>query len=129
MNFAKLVARRIWAGMLWTIRRRPVRRLQRRMLSLLPPRLQTAVLGQEKFARRHGLRLMTIVVGLFFMSLAFSAVYVGMTEVFNRGWIALPEPQEGQGAGPYPKPSGTRKAVEEAPIAPLRPTSTVPTEH
>lgn len=125
MNLASHVARRIWAGMLWVMRRRGVRRLQRRMISTVParirPRFYSMFLAQERFARRHGLRILTLVVGLFFISVAFSMVYAGLTEVFNRGWIRLPEAQEEPvRSAPIPKPLRTEPAAPASEPQPYR---------
>jgi hypothetical protein len=132
MNFAGLVARRIWAGMLWLMRRRGIRRFQRRMISAVPaparPRFHEMFLAQERFARRHGLRMLTLVVGLFFVSLAFTMVYSGMTEIFNRGWLKLPEAQELPGNYARPaKPLDTTPVVDDGEPRPSRPTNIVPT--
>lgn len=126
MNSSRFVARRIWAGMLWVMRRPHVRRLQRAMILAVPvkvrPKALKTFLAQERFARRHGLPILTFFVGLFFVSFAFTVVYYGMTEVLERGWIRLPQQEEASAPTAVPKPSGIR------PVGPIqRPLGAQPT--
>ena len=123
--------------MLWLMRRRWIRRLQRGMIGAVPPaarpKFHAMFLAQERFARRHGLRTLTLVVGLFFVSVAFTFVYAGMTEVFNRGWISIPTNQEELASEPAPvkapKPLHTGPATGDGEPIPARPTAMVPAEN
>lgn len=80
MSFvADWLARRLWAAMLWFMRRPAIRRLQRGHVLLFPKGAREEAWrrfrAQERFARRHGLTLlrwtMVLALSLFVMSLAY----------------------------------------------------------
>ncbi len=85
------LARQVWGGMLWIMRRPVIRRAQRGSVNLFPERMRPWArenyLSQERWARRYGLRLITLVVRLFVLSVAATAIYMGLLELFNRGWL------------------------------------------
>jgi hypothetical protein len=67
------VARRVWGFSLWLLRRRPLKRLRRSWVLLLPPRLREpawrAHVRQDRFARRYGVPILTVSFVVFFASL------------------------------------------------------------
>lgn len=73
-------ARRLWAAMLWLMRRPWMRRIQRASYGWLPPRMQEAarqnIARQDRFARRVGLPLMRLTVFIVFFSLASTVAFM-----------------------------------------------------
>lgn len=65
--------------------------MQRTMLGLVPERYREAArqsgIRQEKFARKHGLMLLTLSLNLLFLSILATLTYMFMLEAFERGWI------------------------------------------
>lgn len=81
--------------MLWLMRRRWIRHLQR-----LPLRYANAgrretvkrrMLEQDRFARRHGLRLLTFAILLFLWSVALTIVYIAGYALLDAGMLRPPE--------------------------------------
>ena len=93
MNFiATRIARNIWAAMIWFMRRPWMRRLQRNSIKIVPEgRMRDKAWDnyrrREKFARRHGLGILTGVVSLFLYGFAFVCVYSFLSRAIELGWI------------------------------------------
>lgn len=73
---ADWIARRVWWGMLWLMRRRWMRALQARFVALAPTpaareRAKASMRRQDQFARRHGLVILrwAILVALYIVAL------------------------------------------------------------
>lgn len=96
---AVFLARRLWAGMLWFMRRRWMRRLQRWAISLSPegPRREKAWAGfrrQERWARRHGLRLLTGVVTVCLYAVLLNVIAALVVTGMESGFIPSPRSEE-----------------------------------
>jgi len=93
MNFiASRIARKIWWAMIWFMRRRWMRRLQRNSIKIVPDgplrvRAWANYRRRERFARRHGLAILTGVVTLFLYGFAFVCVYSLLTFAIEQGWL------------------------------------------
>ncbi len=81
--------------MLWVMRRPRVRRLQRASISWVPlasrERARQSYLKQERWARRHGLWMLRLVIQMFLLSLSLTLLFMLGLEAFNQGWIPLPK--------------------------------------
>lgn len=88
------IARRIWWGMLWYMRRPFIRRLQRAAINLAKPekreKARQAMIKQEKFARRIGLPLITFVVRFFFLSVVLTYLTMFILNGVADGWLVIP---------------------------------------
>jgi hypothetical protein len=89
---ATFLARLIWAAMLWFMRRRWMRRFQRWAIRLSPegPKRDKAWAGfrrQERWARRHGLRLLTGVVSVCLYAVLLNLIAGLVVWGMQSGWI------------------------------------------
>ncbi len=85
-RIALFLARRLWWGMLWLMRRRWMRRLQRAAIDLSPEgpkreRARQSLLDQERLARRWGLPLLTFSLRMLMLSIL-------LTLLWNLYWEA-----------------------------------------
>jgi len=98
-GITRTVARQIYGGMLWLMRRPFIRRMQRGSLNLIPAsrreKARQSYLRQERFARRIGLPLVTFVVGLAFLSILATAMTMLILEGINQGWFLVPTRSSG----------------------------------
>ena len=76
---ATWMARQTWRGMLWLMRRRWMRGLQKGSMNLIPAarreRARQSLVGQNRFARRHGVALLTFMFKLLLASVIFTFAY------------------------------------------------------
>ncbi len=91
-------ARRVWALMLWLMRRPWMHRLQRGHLRFFPPHRRAAAWrrfrAQERLGRRHGLRTLVVV-----FTLVLGILATGVTYSFA---VSLAEwSQEARFSGPH----------------------------
>ena len=95
LDIAKFLARRLWYGMLWLIRRPWVRRWQRASYRMLPPRIRDRAwqvhLKQERFARKWGLPTLTVAIAVLMFSIALTMVYWFVVWLWAGGWLSLPQ--------------------------------------
>lgn len=93
-GLARLLARNLWAAMLWFMRRPWMKRLQRGSIQWFPegPRRDHAwesFRKQERFARKYGLRILTAVIMVCLYSIALAVAYSFLTYAIDQGWIPL----------------------------------------
>lgn len=78
-RWVRWIARRLWWGSLWLMRRRGIRRLQSASMGWMSPakaeRARRGLARQNALARRIGLRLITFLTTLVLISLAIEATY------------------------------------------------------
>lgn len=97
MNFLAVpLARMLWAGMLWFMRRRWMRRIQRNSVKLFPDgpnrdRAWKNFRSRERFARRYGLRILTFVINCCLYSIAILMIYSFLTYAIEQRWIPTKE--------------------------------------
>ncbi len=76
---ARWMARQTWRGMLWLMRRGWMRRLQRGSMNLIPASRRAGArenrMRQNRFARRHGVPLLTFMFKLLLASIVFTGCY------------------------------------------------------
>ncbi|MFQ3677976.1 MAG: hypothetical protein SNJ74_08535 [Fimbriimonadaceae bacterium] len=93
---ARPLARLIWGGMLWFMRRPPVKRFRRGFVRFLPESRRAgaweSVRRQDRFARRYGLTVLTISLGISIAIVFFGIAYSLALELYNRGQLSLPAP-------------------------------------
>lgn len=99
-RLARWIARSLWWGSLWLMRRSWMRRLQSASIGWMGPeraaRARRSLVRQNALARRIGLRLLTFVVTLFLVSLAVQVVYTTALYLVQTGVLASRrEPEEG----------------------------------
>lgn len=86
------VARRVWAAMLWLMRRRWIRRLQSASFQLVPakirPQVWRSVRAQNRWARRHGLTLLRFSFALFFGAILVTTAYLAVLSLHESGLLA-----------------------------------------
>lgn len=88
------LARRIWGAMLWFMRRPPIKWLRMNFTRFVPEarreKAWESFTGQERWARRHGLRIMywtvTIVSTIILLQVLGALVYYG--QIY--GWFEVP---------------------------------------
>ncbi len=92
---AAWMARRLWTAMLWLLRRRWMKGLQRGSAQMLPPRMRqgarASIARQNRFARRYGLSMLTVSLNLLLASLALTLAYFVALHVIDSGALSLPE--------------------------------------
>ena len=89
--------RRLWAGILWLMRKPFIRNLQRKSLQLVRPERREAawqgIIRQNQWARRHGLTILSVTTKLVVASIILQIAYALVMELIESG--ALP-------SGPQP---------------------------
>lgn len=97
-RWARWIARRVWWGSLWLMRRRAMRRLQTASMRWMAPeradRARRGLVRQNALARRIGLPLITVVVTVLLVSLAIQAVYSGALYLVDSGVLRRRAPAE-----------------------------------
>lgn len=95
-RIAAWLARRLWWAMLWLMRRRWIRRLQRASYAWLPPKMQersrASLVRQNELARRYGLRLLTATITLFLLSVAATGAFFVFLRLYDAGLLRRYEP-------------------------------------
>lgn len=85
------LSRRVWYGMLWFMRRPPIRRMQRSWVSLVPEKRRSlawaSFIAQEKWAREHGLGLIRLMVLVVLASAGLTLAWTIVLELFAWGII------------------------------------------
>ena len=75
--------------MLWVMRRDWMKRIQRGMFALIPATARASVyrrhVRQNRFARRYGLRILTMSLNLLLGTILLCAVYLTATEMYVAG--------------------------------------------
>ncbi len=93
------VARWIWASMLWFLRRPQIKAWRMRLITGgRKEASKERFIAQERFARRHGLRLIRMVLTVFLISVMATVLYMFGLRAVNEGWLKLPESAKDQGA-------------------------------
>lgn len=94
MPIARWIARRVWWAMLWLMRRRWMRRLQRASVNLFPASKRDAIresmIRQDRFARRWGLMILQFAILIFLYSLVFTLLFFGLLALIERGYFRVP---------------------------------------
>lgn len=97
------VARWIWASMLWFLRRPRIKAWRLRLITGgRNDRSKERFIAQERFARRHGLRLIRSVLTIFIISVMATMLYLFGIRAVNEGWLKLPDSAQDRAA---PAPS------------------------
>ena len=88
-RLARWIARKLWWASLWLMRRPWMRRAQMASLRWMSParalRARQSLARQNAFARRIGLKLLTFVITLFFISLAIQIVFTSAVYLVESG--------------------------------------------
>ncbi|MBI1755666.1 MAG: hypothetical protein HYR64_00985 [Fimbriimonas ginsengisoli] len=99
-KIAHRFARLVWYGCLWLMRRPWMKRLQRSSRRLFPPalqgRAQESLLRQNRFARRFGLRILTVLFTFMLGYMALVVAYVGVIALYESGFFNLPRELAGR---------------------------------
>jgi hypothetical protein len=74
-DLARWLARRVWWYILRFMRLRPVRRSRRWWLDRVPPSTARRMIRQDRFARRHGLALLSFSLTVMLASFAITGCY------------------------------------------------------
>ena len=92
---ADVIARRLWWGMLWFMRRRPIRLLQRRWLTWVRESKRDSALKslkrQNQWARRYGLRMLRFAVTVLLASAVVTYSYGFVLQLYEQGVLSPPE--------------------------------------
>lgn len=97
---ARVIARQLWAAMLWFMRRPWMKKLQRGSVKLFPEgdrrdRAWASFRRQERFARKYGLKILTVVVTLCLTSVVLLFAYSLIMRALEEGWLPSRETQAG----------------------------------
>ncbi len=95
MSFvAKWMARRLWIAMLWLMRRPWMKTFQRRTIEICPPRFQESAkssqMKQNRFARRIGLPMLTVMMNLVLASLVLTLCFEVALNLYESGYLTMP---------------------------------------
>jgi hypothetical protein len=92
---AAWLARQLWGHMLWIMRRPWMKRLQRRSSKLFSdsyrPNAMSSLQRQNRFARRYGLKLLTMSFMLLLGSVAITGTYFGALFLYESGYLTPPQ--------------------------------------
>ena len=93
-RLSAILARHIWAGMLWFMRRPRIKRMRRRIWERWPEprrtRIKDSIQGQDRWALRYGRRIVTVLVAFALGSLlVFSTYYLALWLV-ESGALTMP---------------------------------------
>lgn len=92
---ADWLARRLWFGMLWLMRRPWMRRLQRSSVKMWPERMRDRVaqsmVRQDRFARRYGFRIVRFAILIMLASMLLTSVFLVVLKLNEEGYFARPE--------------------------------------
>ncbi|MBX3119286.1 MAG: hypothetical protein KF784_09485 [Fimbriimonadaceae bacterium] len=95
-SLARFLARWVWYGMLKFLRWSPIRKRRvgwaNRLRNRGDAKAIEAYKRQERFARRHGLKLVTFLMNLLIYSLLITAAYWMTLNIYVRGGFQVPEP-------------------------------------
>jgi hypothetical protein len=93
---ARWIARLIWIGMIWAMRRPLMKRLQRLSWQMwrepTRSRAHTSLIRQNRFARRYGIAILAFAVQLFFLSMLLTGAFYLALWMTETGVIARPTP-------------------------------------
>ncbi len=91
---AKWLARIIWRAMLWLMRRRWMKTLQRKSIELFPRKMRAnareSMARQNRFARRIGLPMLTFMMNLVVGSILITACFLTALHLFESGFLTIP---------------------------------------
>lgn len=92
---AMLLARRLWAAMLWLMRRKWMRNLQDASVKLLPEhrrdRARANIYRQNRLARRWGLRLLHVALQLLLASIVVTLLLLLILNLSTSGALTPPK--------------------------------------
>lgn len=95
---ARYLARSLWWGMLWLMRRPWMKRLQRMSFNLVPESRRAKAWEkhrrQNAFALKYGLTMVTIAVNLFLASVLVTAAYMFALSLYDSGALSGPGTRE-----------------------------------
>jgi hypothetical protein len=81
--------------MLWFMRRPWIKVLQRRSTTLFGKRFEEqarrSLVNQNRFARRHGLVMLTVALNMMLASFAVTGAYFAVIYLYETGTLTLPE--------------------------------------
>jgi len=92
---ARYLARVLWWSMLWLMRRPWMKALQRKSTTIFGGRFQEkarhSLVSQNRFARKHGLVMLTVALNLMLASFAVTGTYFAVIALYENGTLTLPE--------------------------------------
>jgi hypothetical protein len=93
---ARFLARQLWWGMLWLMRRPWMKRLQNRSTTIFGPKrevkMRASLHRQNAIARRWGLTLITLMMNLLLASIVITLVYTTALGMYESGLLKGPNP-------------------------------------
>ena len=94
-RFSYWLARKVWGFLLWFLRRPPVKRFRAQAHLLLPrwarERARENIVRQDRFARRYGLKLLTISFFILTASFLLSITAMVALQLLDNGWLTYPD--------------------------------------
>jgi len=91
---ASLMARLLWRAMLWLMRRRWMKTLQRKSILLFPERMRAkaweGMVRQNRFARRIGLPMLKFMMTLVLGSLIVTGTFMTAMHLYETGYLTIP---------------------------------------
>jgi len=88
-EIARWLARIVWWQMLRFLRVSWVRRWRRRWLQIVPASTARRMIRQDRFARHHGLTVLTFSFTMLLASLAITSCYFVVLDLIGSGTIPL----------------------------------------
>jgi hypothetical protein len=92
---ASRIARFLWKGMLWLMRRPWMKRLQKASFHLVPPSRRDGAMAslraQNRWARHFGLRILTFSMNIFLGTVLVTSMYVSAVYLQSEGLFTPPE--------------------------------------
>ena len=95
MSFiARFLARLIWRGVLWLMRRKWMKTFQRNSVLNFPKSMRAkaweSLVRQNRFARRTGLPLITFMMSLVLGSIIITGTFLVAMHLYESGYLSIP---------------------------------------
>jgi hypothetical protein len=95
VRLAYRIARVVWWGMLWFMRRRAIRRMRTKSWAMWPEpirgRIKRSMLAQDKWALRHGLRIVTAITAFTLGCMIMWLIFTLCQFLLDNGVFTIPE--------------------------------------
>lgn len=88
----KALAHKVWAWMLWLMRRPPIKRARRWAIDHAPRPIAASMVSQDRLALRIGERVLGVVFNVVLLSLLLQACYAAVVLLADSGALGTAKP-------------------------------------
>ncbi len=95
LSIARWLARNVWWGLLWFMRRPTIKRWRRDAPSIFPSKMREriwrSIVHQDQLARRYGLTMLTVTFTLLMLAVLITLSYLSVLALVDSGALSRPE--------------------------------------